>query len=86
MIGESQEPPKEPKQVLLREKSYTVWWCPHCDQEIFEKHSYAADPENFMTSHVMIHSDCGGAFIPPKAKRNEIPDWLMPHMPPDSVE
>lgn len=55
------------KPVELGERKSTYWICPHCREEIHEKHSYPKDPEWWKSGKplIEIHRDCGGEFIPP---------------------
>lgn len=60
----------EPKPVVIAQRSVDYWQCPHCNEEIHEKHSYAEEPMN-ESSRVMVHSDCGGRFTPPPMTAKE---------------
>lgn len=42
-----------------------VWFCPHCQQEIMEKHLGCSE------SDVMFHRDCGGGLILPPPSKEE---------------
>jgi hypothetical protein len=55
MIGESVSADKTtPLPVIQDTKPMTILRCPHCQEEIHEKHSYHENGKDF-------HSDCGGA-------------------------
>jgi len=60
--------------VEISEKSETCWKCPHCKQEIYEKHSYPVDPYD-VECNEEIHSDCGGKFKRPPMDE-ETKNWL----------
>lgn len=53
-----------------RAEKYMV--CPHCKQEIFEKHTYS--PDRGITT---VHSDCGGKIEFPEPDY-EVASWLKP--------
>lgn len=59
MLGESARTPDpakdQPKTVIEATRPTTYHVCPHCHQEIYEKHTYSED--NGLTER---HSDCGG--------------------------
>jgi len=54
----------EAKPVIIAQRPVDYWQCPHCNEEIHEKHAYPEEPMN-ESSRVMVHSDCGGRFLPP---------------------
>jgi hypothetical protein len=62
LIGESaalnQETLKVPKKIIEATRTETFWECPHCHQEIHEKHTFMEGEQEF-------HSDCKGALIRP---------------------
>lgn len=65
LLGESKEVP----QVIESTKPVKIHLCPHCKEEILEKHSYVDEND------VDHHSDCGGAFRwPPPSP--EAQAWL----------
>lgn len=61
-------------EVEIAERIETYWKCPHCKQEIYEKHSYPADSNN-VYGREEIHSDCGGKFLRPEMTDDE-KNWL----------
>lgn len=63
--------------VELGERKSTYWICPHCKEEIHEKHSYPKDPEWWKTGGPLIevHKGCGGEFLPPPADPAAL-EWL----------
>lgn len=72
---ESQEKP------LMVEKGQRVeefHVCPHCKQEIYEKHTYI-DGDFMSGNYITRHSDCKGAIeFPESIPLDEIADWLRP--------
>ena len=56
-----------------RPEEYDV--CPHCNKEIFEKHTYSDDGGD-----TMRHSDCGYVIEYPETDLNEILPWLRPYV------
>ena len=60
--------------VEIHEKSQECWKCPHCKQEIHEKHSYPVDPYD-VECNEEIHMDCGGKFKRPPMDE-ETKNWL----------
>ncbi len=44
----------EPLPVIIDSKPLEFWRCPHCKQEIHEKHTYCVNGMDY-------HSDCKGA-------------------------
>lgn len=51
-------------EVIIAERKTTYWKCPHCKQEIHEKHAYSdGDTE--------VHGDCGGRFRRPPPTKAE---------------
>jgi len=80
MLGESvqdtlDESKDTPLKVIEATRPETYQVCPHCKQEIFEKHVYSDD-----RGVTMRHSDCGGAIEMPESKVpiEEIATWLRP--------
>lgn len=63
--------------VELGERKSTYWICPHCKEEIHEKHSYPKDPEWWKTGGPLIevHRGCGGEFLPPPPSKESMA-WL----------
>jgi hypothetical protein len=79
MLGESVETPKPfvaapVKKVIeaTRPQSYQV--CPHCNTEIYERHTYI-DGDFMSGEYVERHSDCGGAIEMPEAEYDLAPEW-----------
>lgn len=66
-----------PKQIIEAFKPVKCWVCPHCRQEIHEKHTFMEGEQEF-------HSGCKGALIrPPYDWSGVSPEWraiLEPHM------
>jgi len=54
-----------------REERYEI--CPHCNQEILEKHIYLGEDGFFH------HSDCGGPFESKPPDLSQVPGWLRPY-------
>lgn len=73
IIGESSLNEVKPVVVKTRPVEYHV--CPHCNQEIFEKHTYMEG--DFMAgTAIQHHSDCGGAIeFPPTDWSKVSPEW-----------
>ena len=66
VLGESIEPAasrSEPKEIVERTRTVTYDVCPHCDKEIFEKHTYVDENQQ------EVHRDCGGAIKPSAARQ-----------------
>jgi len=82
MLGESigDRSTAEELPVIEATRPTTYLVCPHCKQEIFEKHTYIDG--DIRGEHVTRHSDCGGAIKFPPPDPATIPDWLKPYMPP----
>jgi len=67
VLGESQEPSKpfsmaEAKPIVVKQRQVEFDACPHCGQEIFEKHTWI-DGDFRSGNYMERHSDCGGAVI-----------------------
>jgi len=80
MLGESVEQPKPfvaapLKKVIEADRPVTYQVCPHCNQEIFEKHTYI-DGDFRSGEYVERHSDCGGAIEMPESDLSEVAGWL----------
>ena len=59
----------QPLPVVIAHRPVTFWQCPHCHQEIHEKHL-------FYENEVAHHSDCGGAVELPEMDWSEVsPEW-----------
>ena len=59
----------EPKPVIVDSRPVTYWRCPHCQQEIHEKHTYNEAGVDF-------HSDCRKPIkFPPTDWSNISPEW-----------
>jgi len=79
MLGESVGTPKPfarapIKKVIEANRPVTYQVCPHCNQEIFEKHTYI-DGDFASGEYVERHSDCGGAIEMPETKHDLAPEW-----------
>lgn len=70
VLGES----VEPLPVIQAVREATYMQCPHCRQEIYEKHT-------FCENGIDHHSDCGKPIKFPPPDPSTIPDWLKPYMP-----
>jgi hypothetical protein len=57
----------------IREIYYDI--CPHCKQEIHEKHEYTDDG-----GVTWRHSDCKGLISRPETPLEEVVDWLRPYV------
>ena len=80
MLGESITDQKcatgdkdKPLKVIEAERPEKYLVCPHCNTEIFEKHTYSDD-----RGITMRHRDCGGAIEFPETPLDEIASWLRP--------
>lgn len=62
------------KMVEKKERSVYYDVCPHCKQEIYEKHEYTEDG-----GLTWRHSDCKGLIKRPDTPLEEIADWLRPY-------
>lgn len=59
----------EPKMIIEAFKPVKCWVCPHCRQEIHEKHTFMEGKQEF-------HSDCKGALLrPPYDWTGVDPKW-----------
>ena len=66
---------KAPEKLVergTREIYYDI--CPHCKQEIHEKHDFSEDG-----GASWRHSDCGGLILRPETPLEEVVDWLHPY-------
>lgn len=60
---------RTPKPVIIDSRPVEYWRCPHCQQEIHEKHTYVHEG-------IEYHSDCKGAIIPPPYDWSKVdPKW-----------
>ena len=59
--------------VIKGSKPVEVWLCPHCNEQIHEKHTYVSEGIDY-------HSDCGKPIKFPAPDPATIPDWLKPWM------
>lgn len=76
IIGES-ESLNKPMPVIVESRPVEYHVCPHCRQEIFEKHTYIDG--DFSSGHYLErHSDCKGAILLPEQDLEQIVDWLRP--------
>jgi len=66
----------ELKDVIVRERKIKYHECPHCNKEIYEKHTYIEG--DFLGEHTTHHSDCGGAIKYPEPDWSKVADWLKP--------
>lgn len=58
-----------PKPVIVDSRPQEFWRCPHCQQEIHEKHTA-------LREGVEIHLDCGGAIVLPPFDWSKVsPEW-----------
>jgi len=58
-----------PLPVIIEQRSVDYWRCPHCKQEIHEKHTYVEEG-------IDHHSDCNGAIkFPPMDWSKIDPQW-----------
>jgi len=58
-----------PLPVIIEQRSVDYWKCPHCKQEIHEKHTYVEEGIDY-------HSDCKGAIKFPPTDWSKIdPQW-----------
>lgn len=66
-----------PTQVIKDSRPIEIYRCPHCQQEIHEKHTYVEE------SGIERHRDCGGAIQWPPTDWSKVsPEWralLEPH-------
>lgn len=79
MLGESAESPKPfaaapIKKVIEATRPVPYHVCPHCNQEIHERHTYI-DGDFATGEYVERHSDCGGAIELPEANYELAPEW-----------
>jgi hypothetical protein len=65
---------KEIPMAEIAEKKEEYWRCPHCKQEIYEKHSRPVDPYD-VECNEEIHIDCGGKYKRPPLSEAEML-WL----------
>lgn len=79
ILGESVPDKNAVLPVIETTKPEKIHVCPHCSQEIYEKHTYMEG--DIMGEHITRHSDCGGAIKFPPIDPASIPAWLKPYMP-----
>ena len=59
----------KPLPVIIDSRPVEIWRCPHCKDEIHEKHT-------FVKEGIEYHSDCKGAIVPPPTDWSKIsPEW-----------
>ena len=59
----------KPLPIIIDSRPVEFWRCPHCQQEIYEKHTYVEEG-------IERHSDCGGAITRPPYDWSKIdPQW-----------
>jgi|SRR5271157_2018036 len=79
MLGESAEAP-EPfanaplKKVIEASRPVAYQVCPHCNKEIFERHTWI-DGDFMSGQYVERHSDCGGPIERLEADYELAPEW-----------
>jgi hypothetical protein len=57
------------KDVVIDSRPVEFWRCPHCQEEIHEKHTYTQEGVDY-------HADCGGPIKPPPTDWSKIsPEW-----------
>lgn len=55
--------------VIVDSRPVEFWRCPHCKEEIYEKHTYVEEG-------IERHSDCGGPIQPPPYDWSKVsPEW-----------
>lgn len=79
ILGESVPDKNAVLPVIEATKPMKVHVCPHCSQEIYEKHTYIEG--DIMSAYITRHSNCGGAIKFPSPDPASIPAWLKPYMP-----
>ena len=62
------------KKVIEADRPVTYQVCPHCNTEIFEKHTYI-DGDFMSGEYVERHSDCGGPIEMPESNCELAPEW-----------
>ena len=62
------------KKVIEASRPVTYQVCPHCNKEIYERHTWI-DGDFMSGEYVERHSDCGGAIERPEAKDALAPEW-----------
>jgi hypothetical protein len=72
-----EKPPRDPaknevRMVEVKQRPVDFEVCPHCQQEIYERHTYTDE------DGTERHSDCDGAIKRPEP--TNVPDWLKPFM------
>lgn len=72
ILGESVGDKETVLPVIEASRPVTYLVCPHCQQEIHEKHTWI-DGDFMSGNYVERHSDCGGAIQLPKTKVD--PAW-----------
>ncbi len=71
ILGESVDPKTQPKKVIEATRPVTYWVCPHCNQEIHEKHT------GINEAGQDFHRDCGGIIELPEEDISKIAPWLQ---------
>lgn len=71
------KPPRDPaknevRMVEVKQRPVDFEVCPHCQQEIYERHTYTDE------DGTERHSDCDGAIKRPEP--TNVPEWLKPFM------
>lgn len=62
------------KKVIEASRPVTYQVCPHCNKEIYERHTWI-DGDFMSGEYVERHSDCGGAIERSEAKYDLAPEW-----------
>jgi len=70
VLGESVDTPALP--VIESTKPVKIYLCPHCNEEILEKHTYVQEG-------IDHHSDCGRPIKWPEPDWSKVSAWLRPH-------
>lgn len=71
MLGESVGDKNQPLKVIEATRPVTYWVCPHCNEEIHEKHT------GINESGQDYHRDCGGIIVLPEQDLSQVAPWLQ---------
>jgi hypothetical protein len=70
MLGESTVPKTQPLKVIEATRAEKYLVCPHCNEEIHEKHT------GLNEAGQDIHRDCGGVIEMPETDLSQVAPWL----------
>lgn len=70
ILGEAVQPKATPLKVIEASRAEKYLVCPHCNVEIYEKHT------GMNESGQDFHRDCGGIIVMPEQDLSDVAPWL----------